>query len=156
MSNLVKLWDFLMEWEGRSFENDPADPGGATKYGIDQRSHPNVVIRDLTEDKAKEIYEKEWDEQVPSVLLYPSDIVFFNYCVNTGRGRAVKFLQKALGVDVDGDFGLKTSSAVVGKDPVSLAKSIIDAADAFYVALNKPRFQRGWLNRDAALRKLIS
>ncbi|KIE59465.1 hypothetical protein A946_01985 [Methylacidiphilum kamchatkense Kam1] len=29
-------------------EDDPDDPGGLTKYGIDQRSHPDVDIKNLT------------------------------------------------------------------------------------------------------------
>src|SRR6266436_4597543 len=51
---------WILDWEGRIFENDPDDPGGATKFGIDQRSHPNVDIRNLTESQALDIYWSEW------------------------------------------------------------------------------------------------
>jgi hypothetical protein len=35
-------------------EEDPDDPGGVTKYGIDKSAHPNLTadqIRNMTEDK---------------------------------------------------------------------------------------------------------
>jgi lysozyme family protein len=35
-------------------ERDPDDPGGLTKFGIDQRSHPTVDINALRLEQAKQ------------------------------------------------------------------------------------------------------
>ena len=35
-------------------------PGGTTKYGIDQASHPGVDVANLTQDQAVAIYHQEW------------------------------------------------------------------------------------------------
>jgi len=42
---------WLFKWEGTYYEDDKDDPGGATKFGIDQRSHPHVDIRNLTAEQ---------------------------------------------------------------------------------------------------------
>jgi hypothetical protein len=150
------FFEFLMEWEWRYYENDPADPGGATKFGIDQRSHPNVNIRALTEADAKAIYWQEWNAQDVGEFPCPLRQVYFNYCVNTGQGRAVKLVQKALGITQDGGLGLTTKAAIANCEPKKTALAMIDAADDFYRSLNKPKFLKGWLNRNHALRFIIS
>jgi Glycosyl hydrolase 108 len=135
-----RLFSWLMEWEGTAYENDPSDPGGATKYGIDQRSHPRVNIRALTEDAAKAIYLQEWDEDGCAKLPRPASEVYFNFCVNCGKARAQQFY----------------NTAIKAGSPVAIALAMIAAADRFYTALRRPRFLQGWLNRDASLRKFIS
>ena len=37
------------------YVNHPSDPGGATNFGITQRTYPRLNIRTLTVDQAKEI-----------------------------------------------------------------------------------------------------
>ena len=54
MSKFDKAIDFIFEVEGY-VSNHKADAGGYTKYGIAQKSHPNVNVRTLTLDGAKEI-----------------------------------------------------------------------------------------------------
>jgi len=49
----------LLADEG-GYVNDPADPGGETKFGIARRFHPELDIRNLTRDAAIEIYFREW------------------------------------------------------------------------------------------------
>ena len=57
MIDFVLQWEVVKDRQGNVIaEDDPDDPGGLTKYGIDQRSHPNVDIRNLTEEEAKDIY----------------------------------------------------------------------------------------------------
>src|SRR3954469_21716386 len=41
-------------------ENVAGDGGGATRYGIDSRSHPGIYIPSLTRSEAIAIYWKEW------------------------------------------------------------------------------------------------
>ena len=42
------------------YVNDPVDPGGETNFGIAKRSHPDVDIKNLTEEGAKEIYYQDY------------------------------------------------------------------------------------------------
>lgn len=153
--DFVAFFEFLKEWEGTTYENDPADPGGETKYGIDKRSHPTVDIQSLTEEAAKHIYWQEWNAQGVADFPCPLREVYFNYCVNTGQSRAVKLVQQALGLKIDGIFGPKTKAAIAKCDHVAVAHNVIDFADSFYRSLDKPRFIKGWLNRNNAMRSLI-
>jgi glycosyl hydrolase family 108 len=53
-------WECVSDRQGQVIaEEDPDDPGGVTKYGIDKSAHPNLSvaqIRNMTEDEAMEIY----------------------------------------------------------------------------------------------------
>jgi hypothetical protein len=125
-----KVIPFLWEWEGTTYENDPDDPGGATKYGIDQRSHPDVDIKNLTADRAVDIYWSEWIKYAADSLPYPLDWVFFDCCVNCGVGRANEFLNAS------------------GRDPAKFQ----DLRRQFYVnlAARRPtsqKFLKGWMAR---------
>jgi|GEM_PF-992315 len=51
--NTIQEW--ILETEG-GYVNNPADPGGETKYGISKRSFPNIDIPKLTLDQALNIY----------------------------------------------------------------------------------------------------
>lgn len=33
-NNFTRAMEFVIKWEGEKFTNNPADPGGATKYGV--------------------------------------------------------------------------------------------------------------------------
>ena len=77
-----------------------------------------------------------------------------------GPGRAVRFLQGALGCEVDGQFGPATSQAVTGCDARTTLAAYCDMREAYYrrLAVAKPELQiflRGWLNRLNSLRKEV-
>ena len=111
--------EVVLHHEG-GYVNDPKDPGGETNFGIAKRSHPDVDIKNLTKDGAKEIYkEVYWDKN--KVESLPEDLrhIYFDMCVNQGKGRAVKILQQAAnakgaGLKVDGGLGPKTIGAMKG------------------------------------------
>jgi hypothetical protein len=132
----LDIWPWLMEWEGTVFENDKGDPGGATKFGIDQRSHPKEDIRNLTEARAQEIYWNEyWQKNSCECYEFPLGEVFFNAAVNTGGGQAGKFLQRSKGNWTE----------------------FLAQHEQFYYNLveSKPsmgKFLKGWLNRTKDLR----
>ena len=50
-----KAFNYVLKNEGR-YVNDPEDPGKETKYGISQRSYPNLNIRQLSLKDAEKIY----------------------------------------------------------------------------------------------------
>lgn len=89
-----------------------------TKYGISAASYPSLDIRGLTLDKAKEIYKEDFwvDVELPGEIIYD----FFDTIVNSGKSRAIKILQKAVGVTADGVLGPATLSAI--HNTMSLSK----------------------------------
>ena len=131
---------FIFKWEG-GYDNDPDDPGGETKFGIDKRSHPNVVIRNLTKESAMDIYWREyWQRNGCEAMPSPLGEVFFNCCVNCGAGRARRILA---GVEHEGAAG-----------------GFLDLQEAYYRRLANARpvlekFLKGWLNRTADLRRTV-
>ncbi|MBI5843910.1 MAG: hypothetical protein HZB23_04475 [Deltaproteobacteria bacterium] len=48
-----------MAHEG-GYVNDPADPGGETRFGISRRAYPNEDIKALTRERAAEIYYRDY------------------------------------------------------------------------------------------------
>ena len=110
------LWpdyfSLLMDFEGQVYEKDPNDPGGATKFGIDQRSHPAVDIAALTRKDAERIYLSEFAASAASKLPSPFSFVYFDTSVNCGETTAARCLQKSVEVRVDGRIGSDTMKAV--------------------------------------------
>ncbi len=154
-------FEWLIPWEGSAYENVPGDPGGPTKFGIDQRSHPTVNIRALTKEKAKEIYRSDYWRPVAADKLPPRAAWAVVDCaVNCGVGQSAKWLQRSLGIDDDGRIGPKTISASVGfGNDRLLSELILDRREAHYRALAKKgsfgKFLKGWLNRNNSLRKVL-
>ena len=107
----------VLHHEG-GYVNDPTDPGGETNYGVSKRAYPDVDIKNLTEDGAKDIYRRDyWDKNHCSDL--PEDLrhVHFDMCVNMGAGRATKIMQetanaKGANLKIDGGMGPKTIGAM--------------------------------------------
>lgn len=156
--------DFALKWEttfdrkGKPVaENDPDDPGGLTKFGIDQRSHPNVDIRSLTKESAAAIYHRDYWLSVRAHEL-PLSIgeIVFDIAVNNGKSRAIRWLQEAVGVVADGFIGPKTLRAVFAHSGSELASTLLCCREKFYRRIARGRrakYLKGWLNRNASLRK---
>lgn len=145
-SRFLNFIPFILEWEtvynknkSVKVENDPDDPGGTTKFGIDKRSHPHVDIPRLTKELATQIYFEEWEmdgcEKMPDRL----GEAYFNCCVNCGIGRARKIV------------------AIAKSDGVEF----IEEQEAFYHRLvdarpKSQKYLKGWLNRTRALKKFLN
>ena len=155
MSKFDEIIEVVLEHEG-GYVNDPKDPGGETNFGIAKRSHPDVDIKNLTKEGAKEIYkEVYWDknkvESLPEELWH----IYFDMCVNQGKSRAVKIIQRAVNgkggsLTVDGGMGPMTIAAI-GKSRVELDR-VRAYRVKYYVDLvtRKPdleRFYFGWFKR---------
>lgn len=146
--NFDKSLSFTLRWEG-GYVNDPHDPGGETKFGISKRAYPKVDIKNLTEEKAKEIYKKDyWDKVKGDDLPIGVDTMVFDAAVNSGVGASAKWLQACLGVTVDGDIGPKTLAAVAKTNHKDLILSLGDHRISFLRRLKTwSRFGAGWTNR---------
>lgn len=161
---------FVLRWEG-GFVDHPADPGGATNKGVTQgvydrwrrdRGEPRRSVREITDAEMHAIYAAGyWVPPGCDRLQARLDLVQFDTAVNMGPGRAVRFLQGALGCGVDGKFGPVTASAAARCNVDSVIAACCDAREAFYEAIirRKPSqevFRRGWMNRLNALRNEVA
>lgn len=149
---------FIFTWEGTSYEDDPDDPGGATKFGIDQRSQPDTDIRNLTADGACQIYwDKYWTPLHCDELPDGVGEVVMDIGVNNGTGRSAKWLQQEVDTTPDGVIGGITVAAAVSKG-FPVAHDLLVRREAFYRDIATGRMQKflqGWLNRNNALKTLV-
>jgi len=133
----------------------PGDPGGATKYGIAARFHPTEDIRNLTLDRAKDIYYNEYWTPAGLSLLQSVDVAkrVLGFAVHLGWKRAIKVLQRSLRatgdrVKEDGVLGPQTANAVNKIDP-SIFVPMWRAEMAGWYRTNQKddRYLEGYLNR---------
>lgn len=149
--NFDKAFDILLGHEG-VLSDHPKDRGGLTKYGISQRAYPGEDIVNLTVERAKELYERDYWKPVGCDLV-PDAIKFdlFDMAVNSGRAAAIRNLQRACGVSADGQLGPLTMKAIQGMDGTRLAARFNGYRLAFMATLREwPAFGRGWAGRIAA------
>jgi len=140
------------------YSSNPADPGGATKFGISARSYPELDIATLTRDAAVKIYWNEWwlrfgFAQLPAAIAAKT----FDLAVNMGAAPAIQCLQRALracGCPVTEDGALGPSTAVASRraDPAALTAALRSELAAHYrMVASKQKcgadFLKGWLNR---------
>ncbi len=154
------------------YVNNKADPGGATNFGITQRTLTSAretvaclpeSVKDLTAEQALMIYEAlYWRPAKCYKLPSPISLAVFDGCVNCGARQGVKFLQEALnlygcGLAVDGIIGPITLEALRSVRNVrALCAVVLWRRVLYYLSLanDKPTmraFLRGWLNRLAKL-----
>lgn len=94
MSNFDRVMAVILSEEG-GYVNNPADPGGETKFGISKRAYPNEDIKALTVERAKAIYERDyWKLMGLESQKYPAALVLMDCAVNQGVKRAQSILLK--------------------------------------------------------------
>ena len=150
--NFETCFGKLLGHEG-DFSDHPADPGGATRFGITEAVAREVGyrgdMRELPLDLAKRIYlEKYWKpisaDDLPPGIRY----IVFDGAVNSGPGQSVRWLQRALGVVDDGKIGPKTLAAAYAQNADALRCRILAQRLRFMSSLaNWPAFSRGWARR---------
>ena len=166
----LKCHILIEKWEG-GFVNDPQDPGGATNLGItlavlsQWRGHPVTVqdVRNLDREEARRIfYAKYWKPLRCDDLPLPLALMTYNCGVNSGIGRAGKFVQRTLNrqgasLSEDGNIGQLSVDAA---NQVDVAQSVSDFGDiyeAFYRSLSTfGHFGKGWMNRLTEVLKIAT
>jgi len=160
-SNFAEALQKVLAHEG-GFSDHPLDPGGMTNLGVTRRvweewtGHP-VTVRQMTEltpVKVAPMYRRKyWDKVSGDKLPAGIDLVVFDAAVNSGPGRAVKWLQACVGVDVDGDIGPKTLAAVSAVDATQLIDDYGRRRLSFLLDLPTwGTFGKGWTARIAAVK----
>jgi len=146
----------VLKHEG-GYSDHKLDPGGATNLGITLdtlsahrgRKVTRADVKALTVAEAGAIYLRNYWHAACCDQLPPGvDYMIFDLAVNSGVGRARKYLQRAAGVADDGIIGPATLAAVKARKPLQLVDSISGLRDAFYRGLKEfPTFGKGWLRR---------
>ena len=169
MSSFEPAVEVVLSEEGL-YSKSPSDPGGETKYGITLKTYlraqelfpqfRNTALKDLTVDGATFIYQKMfWD-------IYPYSEIdnqmiankLFSLAINMGEHEATICLQRALNsinhikIQVDGEIGSLTISAVNASDSTALLNALRYEAELAYkaIVIAKPELQKdlhGLLNR---------
>ncbi|MGH6982289.1 MAG: glycoside hydrolase family 108 protein [Stellaceae bacterium] len=145
-----------------ALHDDPADPGGLTRFGLALKEHPELtadVLRALTRDQADAIYYATyWSPHQWAALPTTIAIKAFDISVNTGAGPAIKALQRALracgvaGIADDGELGPVTIAAAQRPMSIELLAALRSECAGYYrlVAERRPLAAKelpGWLNR---------
>ena len=153
----------VLKMEG-GWSNDPADPGGATNFGItigDYARHRGVhlnpatapgleaELRQISPETVRGIYHQVyWLGSRSDLLPGAPAVMHFDAAVNHGIAGAARMLQEAAGVATDGIVGPVTIAAVRGSGQLALAARYADIRRATYRRLRTfSRFGRGWLAR---------
>lgn len=142
------------------WSDNPADPGGATNFGITLatltiwlgRQATIADLKGMSVATRTAIYHTMFWRTVDGDGL-PSglDLVIFDMSVNGGPPRAAKMIQDIVSTTPDGDIGPKTIAAITAYgDTRGLISLYTASRQAFYRSLPQfPTFGTGWLARVA-------
>lgn len=146
----------VLHHEG-GFVNHPKDPGGMTNLGctktiweewcghqVDEKN-----MRELTKKDVAPLYkQKYWDKISGDYLPAGVDYVVFDCAINSGPGRAAKFLQETVGVAADGLIGPGTLRAVAAMPATDIIAKYSNIRLEFLQALPTwSTFGNGWERR---------
>lgn len=149
--NFDTAFEKLIGHEG-GYTEGKSDPGGETAFGVSKRSYPNEDIKNLTLERAKVIYKRDfWDraqcDKLPAALAFQ----VFDAAVNSGIGQSIRFLQRAVGVADDGQLGPLTIAAIQRREAPEMIALFNAERLEFMTKLSVwDTFGRGWARRIAA------
>ena len=161
----AKAIEFVLDAEG-GYGNDPNDKGGETNFGISKRRYPNEDIKNLTKERASELYKKDfWEKCACDQLPSPLAIAVFDAAVNQGETGAGRMLQIALQFtgaadqEIDGIIGANTVTAAHKFGP-KLLRRFMAQRMARYIRIVMKDFTQdawteNWSNRLMKLAQLV-
>ena len=154
----------VLRMEG-GFTDDPVDPGGPTNKGItlgvfatwnkkivNSKTRRGLVIelKNVSDETVRAIYKSRYWKlgkcaEMPAALA----VMHFDACVNHGVTGAIRILQAAVDVDVDGEIGPQTRRALANQNIKSTLAKYAALRERKYRGLKHFwRFGRGWLRRN--------
>lgn len=158
-SGLLFIW--RPENDGQPLHITPADPGGATAWGVTfqtwvgwrglhNQAKSMAIFQSLGQTDFSPLYRALFWNSCRCGNLGMVGVVVFDAAVMSGPGNAAKFLQQALGVEVDGEIGPVTVHAAVSTDPARLNDLFVAERNAYYQQNpNFKTFGHGWMRRAA-------
>jgi lysozyme family protein len=148
----------ILHHEG-GYVDHPADPGGRTNLGVTQKvweewlghAVDEKTMRGLTPEIVAPMYKSRyWDKIKGDDLPAGLDYAVFDAAVNSGPGRAAKWLQTCVNVPADGGIGPKTLAAVATFDSAALIEAYNNLRLSFLQHLQHwDTFGKGWGRRVA-------
>lgn len=164
MSELFnKCIEIILKNEG-GFQNNPNDSGNwvggfktgklvGTKYGIAAKFFPDEDIKNLTIERAKEIYyDSYWFKMnLEGIRSHEAVLQIFDFGVNAGTRRSIKKAQQIALVETDGYVGKQTIEAI-NNYKGDFVKDFKHTRRVYYENLadrkpNNKGFLDGWLKR---------
>lgn len=156
----------ILHHEG-GYVHHKLDPGGMTNLGVTKRVWEEWVghevdekaMRALTPEIVGPMYKtKYWDKVRGDDLPAGVDYAVFDAAINSGPGRAAKWLQTTVGAVPDGAIGAGTLAKVAAMDAEDIVEKYQATRLAFMQSLPTwDTFGKGWGRRvtevkDAALK----
>jgi lysozyme family protein len=151
--NWEQSFQMVLKHEG-GYVNNPKDPGGMTNLGVTKRvweeyvGHEvdEAIMRGLTPDMVQPLYKKNyWDKIKGDELPAGLDYAAYDLAVNSGTGRAAKYLQQIAGVPADGVIGPKSLEAIKACNAEESVDVLCDMRLDFLQSLpNWKTFGKGW------------
>ena len=147
----------ILVWEG-GYADHPRDPGGATMKGVTQRVYDGWrsrngmaprPVRQIEAGEVQAIYRALYADKIAyDALPVGVDAVMLDAAVHSGPAQAAKWLQRALGVTVDGNIGPATVAAAIAARPRDVVRGVMTRRRAFLRALKTfDTFGKGWMRR---------
>lgn len=159
--NFARALALVLKSEG-GWSDNPADPGGATMKGVTLANFRRYVkadaskadLKTIGDDQVATVYRRfYWDAVGGAELPDGVDYAVFDFAVNSGPGRAAKYLQATVGVSQDGRIGPATLAAAKAKPAGVVIDQLCDARLAFLKRLPTwATFGRGWSDRVKSVR----
>ena len=162
MADYLKLKPIVRKWEGPSFVNHPADPGGATKWGVTLSTFRSIYGRSKTVNDLKNMTEEQWNYifkvhfwdrwQADKIECQSIANIVVDWLWASGI-YGIKYPQAVLGVTADGKVGPKTLAALNNyPNQKELFQKLWNRRKKHFedIVKNRPAskvFLRGWLNR---------
>jgi lysozyme family protein len=147
-----QAWAFLQRPDIEGGATLVTDAGGLTKYGISQHAYPAEDIANLTEDRAKFLFKRDYwdpcrcDDLPPRLALSLADAAF-----NEGQVTAVRLLQQSLRIPADGIVGPQTLALAPGANINDfLSRRLLRYADG------DPASRHGWFMRVLRLKDALA
>ena len=132
LSNFAKALPLFLAHEG-GFVNHPNDPGGATNKGVTIANFRKYVkpggtvadLKKITNAQVATVFKRHyWDRVRADELPSGVDYTVGDYAINSGPSRAIKELQKVVGVVADGAMGPITMEAINAADPIFIIRNL--------------------------------
>lgn len=165
-------------FEGHQFTDDPIDTGGATKFGITLRTlqyyrrimtgQPNLIVtkadvNNLTINEAVKIGMSIFmmEPHIHELPDWRLRLIVYDYNFHSGV-RAIKDLQRRIGVKADGVIGPLTLKSINGiSNLILLAYQVLTVREEFMQELmevkpTQKKFMFGWWRRTTKLQRILS
>jgi len=172
-SRFDTCFEIVLKNEG-GLANERADKGGRTNFGVTQKRYDAYrqsrklelrSVEQITLEEVKDIYSDYWRDAKCAYLPPQLDLLVFDASINHGVNRAIKLLQRTLGVTEDGVVGRETLEAlneeIAAGNLEDIEQLYLVERERFYDNIVKSTpsqavFIRGWMNRVDNLRKYLA